>query len=170
MADVASAVERVRELGGEAEEPVHYDSGWSAACTDNQGVSFHLTVGGEEYRQPARRSTESGELFYLSVPSPDPIAGKTFYNRLLGWEFGDPGSAGGMHVENVVPDCGLAGGREGTHPELFFRVADLDESVVAVERLGGAAEMAGESDEGRHAICTDDQGVSFGLSQAASDY
>ena len=30
--------------GGTADEPVHYESGWSADCTDDQGVRFSLSV------------------------------------------------------------------------------------------------------------------------------
>ena len=36
--DIHAAVATVRELGGTADEPVHYDSGWSADCTDDQGT------------------------------------------------------------------------------------------------------------------------------------
>jgi hypothetical protein len=36
-------VARVRALGGEVDEPVHHDSGWSAACRDPRGLPFHLS-------------------------------------------------------------------------------------------------------------------------------
>lgn len=42
--DIHAAVAQVRSLGGTAEEPVHYDSGWSAMCTDDQGTRFALSV------------------------------------------------------------------------------------------------------------------------------
>lgn len=168
--DINAAVAKVRELGGRAEEPVHYDSGWSSECTDPQGVRFSLQVPTPEYRQAARRSTESGELFYWSLPAPEAAESKAFYRELFGWEFGNPGNQGGMHIENRLPDGGLGGGREGTHPELFFRVGDLDEAMVKIRNLGGTAEMAGEGPEGRHAICVDDQGVSFGLSEPSEEY
>jgi uncharacterized glyoxalase superfamily protein PhnB len=41
--DIRAAVARVRALGGEVDEPVHHDSGWSAACRDPRGLSFHLS-------------------------------------------------------------------------------------------------------------------------------
>jgi uncharacterized glyoxalase superfamily protein PhnB len=41
--DIQTAVARVRELGGTAEEPILWDSGWSAACHDDQGTPFHLS-------------------------------------------------------------------------------------------------------------------------------
>ncbi len=170
VADIEAAVATVRELGGTAEEPVRYDSGWSAACVDPQGVRFNMTVPRRDYRQPARASTEPGELFYWTLPAPDADASRAFFGRLFGWEFGDPGSQGGMHVSNRLPDGGLGGGREGANPELFFRVTDLDVAMARVSELGGTAEFVGEGDEGRHAMCADDQGVPFGLSEPAAGY
>jgi predicted enzyme related to lactoylglutathione lyase len=41
--DIHAAVVRVRELGGTATEPVSYDVGWDATCTDDQGTPFHLS-------------------------------------------------------------------------------------------------------------------------------
>ena len=120
-----------------------------------------------EYRQAPRRSTEPGELFYWTLPAPDADRAKTFYTQLFGWSYGEPGEQGGLHVANRLPDGGLGGGREGTHPEVFFRVDDLDAAMARVVELGGTAEFAGEGDEGRHAMCTDDQGTTFGISEPA---
>jgi predicted enzyme related to lactoylglutathione lyase len=41
--DISSAVARVRELGGTAEDPVSIPSGSYAHCTDDQGVEFSLS-------------------------------------------------------------------------------------------------------------------------------
>jgi predicted enzyme related to lactoylglutathione lyase len=168
--DIEAAVVKVRELGGTATEPVHYDSGWSSDCVDPQGVAFSVQVPTAAYRQAARRSTESGELFYWSLPAPQAAQSKAFYQELFGWEFGNPGNQGGMHVENRLPDGGIGGGREGSHPELFFRVTDLDRAITTIRRLGGTAEPAGEGPEGRHAMCVDNQGVVFGLSEPSEEY
>jgi uncharacterized protein len=41
--DLKGAVQRVRELGGEADEPEQPDpSGWYTSCRDDQGVAFGL--------------------------------------------------------------------------------------------------------------------------------
>jgi uncharacterized glyoxalase superfamily protein PhnB len=48
--DIHAAVATVRAHGGTAEEPVLYDSGWGAACTDDQGTRFQLSVPVDEYR------------------------------------------------------------------------------------------------------------------------
>lgn len=168
--DIEAAVARVRELGGTAEDPALYDSGWNSACTDPQGVAFNVTVPTPAYRQAARSSSEPGELFYWTLPAPDATRSKEFYTGLFGWEFSSPGDQGGMHIENAKPDGGLGGGREGTHPDLFFRVSDLELAASRVRELGGTAELVGGGDEGQHAMCTDDQGVSFGISQPAEGY
>lgn len=47
--DIRAAVAKVRELGGSAEDPVHYDSGWSADCVDDQGTTFNLSVPAPKY-------------------------------------------------------------------------------------------------------------------------
>jgi predicted enzyme related to lactoylglutathione lyase len=168
VSNIAQAVERVRELGGQADEPVHYDSGWNAECRDDQGVAFNIIVPAAHYRHGQARSTEPGELFYWSLPAPDAERSKAFYRDLFGWEYGDPGEAGGLHIDNKLPDGGLGGGRAGSHADLFFRVYDLDAAMAKVEALGGSAEPAGEGPEGRHAVCTDDQGTPFGLSEPAA--
>ncbi|MEP7114922.1 MAG: VOC family protein [Ilumatobacteraceae bacterium] len=47
--DIHAAVARVRELGGSADDPVLYDSGWSADCVDDQGTTFNLSVPATKY-------------------------------------------------------------------------------------------------------------------------
>jgi uncharacterized glyoxalase superfamily protein PhnB/predicted enzyme related to lactoylglutathione lyase len=49
--DIHGAVMKVRELGGRAEAPVLYDSGWSADCVDDQGTTFNLSVPAAKYKQ-----------------------------------------------------------------------------------------------------------------------
>jgi uncharacterized glyoxalase superfamily protein PhnB len=49
VADIQAAVARVRELGGEADDPVLWTSGWSAACRDDQGTPFTLSEPAEGY-------------------------------------------------------------------------------------------------------------------------
>ena len=47
--DIHEAVETVRDLGGTADEPVLYDSGWMAVCRDDQGTPFNLSVPADGY-------------------------------------------------------------------------------------------------------------------------
>ncbi len=50
--DIHASVAAVREHGGQAQEPVQYDSGWDADCTDDQGTRFHLSVPAAKYSLP----------------------------------------------------------------------------------------------------------------------
>jgi len=162
VADVEAVVERIGELGGRADPPVDHESGRAADCFDDQGVAFSVTV--PTYDTAPVPSSRPGELFYFSIPAADRSRSERFFGELFGWEFDAPGAAGGAHVANVQPDGGLSPGPE-LHPSLWFRVADLDDAMATVVVLGGSAEPAGEGPEGRHAVCTDDQGVRFGISQ-----
>lgn len=49
--DIHAAVEAVRAAGGTADEPVFYESGWSADCVDDQGTRFALSVPAARYRR-----------------------------------------------------------------------------------------------------------------------
>jgi uncharacterized glyoxalase superfamily protein PhnB len=49
VADIRAAVAKVRELGGQAEEPSSSPSGWSVACRDDQGQPLHLWQPAEGY-------------------------------------------------------------------------------------------------------------------------
>lgn len=168
--DIGEAVAKVRSLGGTAEEPVLYDSGWNATCTDDQGTRFCLSVPAEKYAHPPAYGNGHGDLFYWSLPVQDEAKARTFYSALLGWELGEAGPAGGMNVENMVTHGGVGAGREGHAPELFFRVADARGAADKVNELGGHAGELFESPEGIHVQCTDDQGQPFNISEPAEGY
>jgi predicted enzyme related to lactoylglutathione lyase len=46
VGDIEAAVAKVRELGGEAEEPQEIPSGWMSQCRDDQGLEFGIWQGG----------------------------------------------------------------------------------------------------------------------------
>jgi predicted enzyme related to lactoylglutathione lyase len=46
---IHAAAAKVRELGGSADEPVLYDSGWAADCAEDQGTAFSLSVPTAKY-------------------------------------------------------------------------------------------------------------------------
>jgi uncharacterized glyoxalase superfamily protein PhnB/predicted enzyme related to lactoylglutathione lyase len=48
--DIEATAARIRELGGTTADPVHYESGWDLACTDDQGTPFHLSIPAPHYR------------------------------------------------------------------------------------------------------------------------
>lgn len=166
--DVPAAVARVRAAGGTAAAVIEYESGASVDCLDDQGTEFSLTL--PSYETAPVPSSRPGELFYFSMPVADGERARRFFGDVLGWTFDGPGEQGGQHVANAQPDGGLGIGRPGHTSDLFFRVDDLDAAMARVVELGGTAQFVGEGPEGRHAMCTDDQGVGFGLSEPSPGF
>lgn len=158
--DIGTTIARVRSLGGTADEPVTYESGAATDCADDQGLEFSVSVPG--YESHPTRSSRAGELFYFSLPAADGERAKRFYGELFGWEFG---SYTGNTIVNSAPEGGLGGMKPGIHPEVWFRVDDLDVAMKVVADAGGTSTFVGEGEEGRHAWCTDDQGFEFGISE-----
>lgn len=92
---------------------------------------------------------------------------KEFYGPLLGWTFHQMGSG----EEGWIDTGGVRGGLHGNDPnpgvQLYFTVPDIDAALKTVAELGGTPGKASEEAPGfgRFAVCTDDQGTSFGLHQ-----
>ena len=169
--DIHEASRAVESLGGSAERPIEYPTGWSVGCRTPSGTRFHLSTPAAAYDHEPEYGRRHGDLFYLSLPAPDPDVAVRFFSRVVGWQFDEPGSAGGLHVANAVTECGLGGGREGEFPELFFRVDDIEEARRRVAANGGAIlSDVMEGPEGRHLMCDDGQGVVFGLSEPTPGY
>jgi uncharacterized protein len=90
----------------------------------------------------------------------------SFFGEALGWQFSEPGSAGGRHVLGSQPWGGLASGGDGAavSTRLAFSPDDLDATVKRVRALGGTAvESEDSGGYGRWIECTDDQGTEFAL-------
>ena len=105
-----------------------------------------------------------GELSFFELGVGDADRAREFYGRLFGWEFVDEGEGATIETPNIPG--GLHGGDAGASPLVFFRVDDLDAALARVRELGD--DLGGDDAEtvarfGRFAICTDDQGSSFGL-------
>jgi hypothetical protein len=106
----------------------------------------------------------SGEPTYIELGVRDPRAAKSFYGRLFGWEPAGPGQ-----VDTETLSIGIHGGDDAAHFEVFFAVDDLDASTRQVTELGGRlmSEVNDSPGFGRWIECADDQGVRFGLREAA---
>jgi uncharacterized glyoxalase superfamily protein PhnB len=114
---------------------------------------------------PTVRSRQ-GELGYLSLPVADLGRGMAFFGELLGWEFSEPGSEGGVHILNAnFP--GSVGPGQGDKPAVTFVVDDLPGAVATVRRLGGTATDPAGPDAWHTSMCTDGEGLEFTLVQAA---
>ena len=123
-----------------------------------------------------------------SDPSNDPVACKsrflTFTGSLGGLRrFGEgwsikgelsaaqrTGDAAYAHVDNVRLPLGLTSDPKGPSPQLYYRVADIEEAIARVRANGGGAEPVWESKSGRGASCRDDQGVAFSLWEPAPGF
>ncbi len=119
----------------------------------------------------------SGAPSWFELGVGDIAEARKFYGDLLGWEF-EPGTADdetGVIIRTPGLDGGIHDGDWGASPYLFFAVDDIDAALARVVELGGTildspgADPSQESEHGRFALCTDDQGSSFGLRQTPSD-
>jgi len=156
--DVAATVARLRELGGVAPDPVRSKSGWSCLA---EGDTLGLWQPADGYADDSPKCAE-GDLFYYVVPVADDDI-KARYAAVFGWELSPGSHLNGWNIENSVPPGGMFVDHAGS-PDLYFRVADLDEVAQRVRDVGGAAGEKQPNSAGWHAACRDDQGVEFGIS------
>ena len=107
----------------------------------------------------------AGEPSHFEIGVPDPERAQAFYGRLLGWSF--DGTDRGARISTT----GIGGGLHPDEPwiQVFYRVDDLDAAAARVVELGGTVgEGRSEGPGGRYLHdCRDDQGVPFGLHEAA---
>ncbi|MFD0856681.1 VOC family protein, partial [Actinomadura adrarensis] len=171
--DVQEAVRRVRESGGEAEEPHEEPYGRISMCTDDQGLTFAV------YQDPERsapdiswsRSSASdpapGEIAYVTIEVPDSARAQTFFGNVLGWSF-TPGRVPDgwsvqVHGGEVYPMTGMHGGHDRPTVVPVYAVNDIDAAVARVRAEGGTASDPQRQPYGTLAECTDDQGSRFYL-------
>jgi len=115
------------------------------------------------------------EPYYMTLTTADVERGAAFYGAVLGWEFQDQGN-GGRHVINTETPIGLRatenpfGNTEPGEIQMWFTVRDFDDAVERVRVAGGTVVELNAWDSGREAICEDDQGVTFKLSEPAPGY
>ncbi|HEX6352289.1 hypothetical protein [Actinophytocola sp.] len=157
VSDIAATVAELRELGGAAPDPVESPSGWS--CLAEGGV-LGLWQPASGYADDSPKCAE-GDLFYYVVPVADEDA-KARYAAALGWELAPGSHVNGWHISNSVPPGGVFVDHAGP-PDLYFRVADVDEAAERVRRAGGTAGETQPNSAGWHAECRDDQGVTFNI-------
>jgi uncharacterized glyoxalase superfamily protein PhnB len=115
------------------------------------------------------------EPYYMTFTTPDVERGAAFFGTVFGWEFG-PSHNGGRHVTNTEMPIGL---RPPVNPftqtapgqiEMWFTVRDFDDAVERVRIAGGTVVSVTGYDSGREAVCEDDQGVTFKMSEPAPGY
>ena len=153
--DIAAAVTKLRELGGEAPDPVESKSGWSCVAEDGR-LALWQPADGYADDNP---KCAVGDLFYYVVPVADDKT-KERYAAVLGWELSPGSHPNGWNIENSTPPGGVFVDHAGA-PDLYFQVADIDEAAQRVRDAGGTAGDKQPNSAGWHAACRDDQGVVF---------
>ncbi|MFF0740454.1 VOC family protein [Streptomyces sp. NPDC004111] len=183
--DIKSTADAVRAGGGNVRmEPMDVmGEGWLAQFTDPQGAQFASwqpgKTGGLEV------ASEENTLVWVELHTADPAAAVTFYAGVFGWRSADmdmPGmtyrvlSTGEGDQEEgsfggVAPQGEGAGGGSASVPRWvpYFHVADVDATVAAAERSGGAVMMPAEDvpEVGRIAWASDPAGAVFALLKPA---
>ena len=125
-----------------------------------------------DHAENPKKGSEHGDLFFFSLPVMDEDMARTFYSTVLGFEFGEKGSQGGLGFSNLKgPDGGLGCGRPGSRPSFWFRVeGKVEDTVQRIEHAGGSCGPVFDAPEGRMSDCSDDQGVKFGIVEPAQGY
>ena len=165
--DIDAAVQRVRDVGGQAEGPARQPYGIVANCVDDQGTPFALYD--LDPADPARRGPANGarhgDISYITHEVPDSSSARAFYGSVLGWRFQPGHVEDGWQIEGVVPMSGMAGGHSLATVVPMYRVDDIAAAVERVRGAGGISTDPAQQPYGITATCTDDQGTRFYLGQ-----
>ncbi|GAB1336194.1 VOC family protein [Streptomyces sp. E-15] len=159
--DATALGRRITAAGGQlvtAPSPAG-DLGTAALAADPEGAVFGLWQPGT-HRGFGRRH-EPGTFVWAQLYTRDTAAANAFYGDL----FHDA-----LFGTGAKPDFGRAEVTEVFPAEMpphfvaHFRVADLDDALGTVRRLGGRVQAPPfETSYGRVAVVTDNQGASFAL-------
>lgn len=107
-------------------------------------------------------ATRLRDLYYTTITVADLPRAQRFFGALFGWEFAESHRElehDYVHVESTVVAMGMNDDPDTAN--LWFVADDLEEAMAKVVELGGTVgEVTHES-----VVCTDDQGVRFGLSR-----
>lgn len=177
--DLEATVARVREAGGVVlEENVDFSPvGRLGVFRDPQGAVFCAWEGGD--REGAELVNEPGAWAMSSLMTTDPDGAAAFYRSIFGWEseafgpatmFRRPGYVGGEPSQPVPRDvvAVMMATPEGAPVawSVDFWVANADDAVATVERMGGAVLQAPYDEPPfRHALVADCGGAVLMLSQ-----
>jgi len=175
VAAVDQFIERATSGGATVQRPIEEGHGSrSAWIIDPFGHRWNVGTPMLDAEQLAARRAPS-EPYYMTLTTPDVERGAAFYGSVLGWEFVDQGN-GGRHVTNTAMPIGLRtpddpfGTTDPGEIQMWFTARDFDDAVERVRVAGGTVTELNAYDSGREAICEDDQGVVFKLSEPAPGY
>jgi uncharacterized glyoxalase superfamily protein PhnB len=180
VAAVDEFVARAISGGATLDRPVEEAHGTrNAWLTDPFGHRWNVGTPLVDRAEAARRRRPS-EPYYMTICCADVERAATFYGAVLDWQFGEPNASGGRHVTNTSFPIGLRPVGPGTVADtshatagvvdVWFTVRDFDDAVERVRGAGGTVVEVNTHDSGREAVCEDDQGVTFKLSEPAPGY
>ena len=112
------------------------------------------------------------QLGYFTIDTENLEKARAFYSALFGWAFDEAQSHPAYaHVAGGQPSFGfIKVERAKNNEHLYFRVDDVDALCERVVDRGGRAAVPSDSESGRTAVVSDDQGVSFSLWQPAPGF
>jgi uncharacterized glyoxalase superfamily protein PhnB len=175
VAVVEEFVDRATRGGAVVQRPIEEAHGSrSAWLVDPFGHRWNVGTPVHDAAELAARRGPS-EPYYMTFSSADVERAAAFYGTVLGWET-EPQGNGGRHVVNTEMPIGLRateGPFGATAPgeiQMWFTARDFDDAVERVRVAGGRVVELNAYDSGREAICEDDQGVTFKLSEPAPGY
>jgi predicted enzyme related to lactoylglutathione lyase len=125
------------------------------------------------------RGNPPGDFIWYELITPDPVAAKSFYDAVVGWDI-EPQPSGDMDYRMIRrSDGGNAGGvmrltddmaSHGARPTWlgYINVDDVDSTVASAEKAGGKVLMPAFDIPGigRIALVTDPQGAPFYVMKA----
>lgn len=176
VAVVDEFVERAVRGGAVVQRPIEEAHG-SRSCWLVDPFGHRWNVGTPVYDEAAMaQRIGPAEPYYMTVTSADVERAATFYAAVLRWAYSEPNQVGGRHVENTDMPIGLRppdspfSTTEPGQIEMWWTVRDFDDALERVRVAGGTVVSVNGYDSGREAICEDDQGVTFKLSEPAPGY
>jgi uncharacterized protein len=173
--DVDAAAAKVEEAGGKVEVPPFdvMELGRMAAIQDPTGARVNLWQAKEHLGTGI--ANEPGTPIWNEVVTPDVERATKFYADVLGMGVDKQEMEGGQYVGITNASGRMIGGAmnppmEGIPPHwnVYFNVADADETAKQVEELGGTVIAPNFDVEqvGRMGVLADPQGAMFSIMQA----
>ena len=165
-----ASVERAKELGGAVHAPAFdvMEAGRMGVIQDPQGAYFMVWEPRQHFG--AALVNAPGAVVWNELNATDPNGAVPFYNGLFDWKIepfeGSPEPY--LSIKNGEANGGGIRGLEqpGVPPHwlVYFGAEDIDQSLAAVERLGGS-KLAGPIDIqiAKIAVASDPQGAIFAL-------
>ncbi|MGW7667491.1 VOC family protein [Streptomyces sp. NPDC054775] len=170
VTDADKAVDKVMAAGGSMLTPVHDRglAGRAAVLTDHAGTVFGVWEAVEH--EGSGVAGEPGSYFGGELITDDVQSSADFYGQVFGWTLGDPYGPlnrrdihlGGQTISVLLPRPAAMPAEIPPYWDVYFTVADAEQTAEAAVRLGAAVLMPPTaSDHGHIAVFADPTGAVF---------